>query len=87
MADEYDGRTLENPSTRTSMRPLTMGELMAFFLTSWSLFTCLDWNYDNELMDKLAFFGAESEYHPYFDDALREQEVLRGQHRAKEPQC
>jgi len=87
MADEYEGSTLESPSTRTSMRPLTMGEMMAFFLTSWNLFTCLDWNYDKDLKGKLGFFSAESEYSPYFDDALREQVAQHEQQLAKEPQC
>ena len=87
MADEYEGSTLEGKSTRTSLRPLTMGELMAFFLASWNLFICLDWNYENDLKGKLAFFSAESEYYPFFEDALREQVVQREQQLYKEPQC
>jgi hypothetical protein len=86
MADEYQGSTLESPSTRTSMRPLTMGEMISFFLKSWNLFECLDCNYPNALQSKLDFFSAESEYYPYFDDILREQVVQR-EKLAEEPQC
>lgn len=77
VADEYEGSTLDGPSVRTSMRPLTMGAMMEFFLTSWNLFTCLDCNYEDDLQRKLNFFNAESEYYPYFDDTLREQVVQR----------
>ena len=77
VADEYEGSTLDGPSVRTSMRPLTMGTMMEFFLTSWNLFTCLDCNYEDDLQRKLNFFNAESEYYPYFDDTLREQVVQR----------
>jgi hypothetical protein len=47
----------------------------------------LDWNYENDLKGKLAFFSAESEYYPFFEDALREQVVQREQQLYKEPQC
>ena len=34
--DEYDGDTLSGRSTRTATRPLTLGELEAFFNGAWS---------------------------------------------------
>lgn len=85
VADEYEGSTLDGPSVRTSMRPLTMGAMMEFFLTSWNLFTCLDCNYEDDLQRKLNFFNAESEYYPYFGDTLRDQVVQRQNNLERSP--
>lgn len=87
LADEYEGSSLDGPSARTSMRPLTMGAMMKFFLASWNLFTCLDCNYDNDLRGKLNFFSAESEYYPYFEHVLREQVIQHEQQLVKELAC
>lgn len=77
MADEYEGSTLENPTTRTSTKPLTMGQMISFFLKSWNLFECLECNYEDDPDSQLAFFSAESEYYPYFDETLREMVLNR----------
>ncbi len=77
MADEYEGSTLEQPTTRTSTKPLTMGQMISFFLKSWNLFECLECNYEGDPDRQLAFFTAESEYYPYFDEALREMVLSR----------
>ena len=45
--DEYGGSTLEGPSHRTSMHPLTLKQLTDFFLSSWDLITCLDFNFED----------------------------------------
>ena len=70
--DEYDGDTLDAPTTRTSVRPLTMGELLDFFLGAWNLFECLEANFDGDVQGMLGFFRAESEFYPGLDDAIRE---------------
>ena len=77
MADEYEGSTLGKTSTRTSTKPLTMGQMIRFFLKSWNLFECLDCNYEADTNRQLAFFNAESEYYPYFDATLRDMVLSR----------
>ena len=37
VVDEYEGDTLQEPSTRTSTKPLTMGAMIDFFITAWNL--------------------------------------------------
>jgi hypothetical protein len=71
VADEYEGDTLEGRTHRTSTRPLTMAQLIDFFLGAWDLCLCLEANYENDLDGMLSFFWAESEYYPGLDDALR----------------
>jgi hypothetical protein len=48
VVDEYGGDTLQAPSTRTSVRPLTLGELTDFFLKSWDLIGCLGFNFEDD---------------------------------------
>lgn len=69
--DEYGGDTLSGMNTRTSTKPLTMGELIDFFLGSWSLHDCLVCNYESDLEGMLSFFSAESEFYPCLDSTLR----------------
>jgi hypothetical protein len=45
---EYNGNTLERPSTRTSLKPRTLEQLLGFFLNSWNLVFCLDSNFEND---------------------------------------
>lgn len=45
VVDEYEGMTLDGPSTRTSTTPLTLENLVDFFLTGWPLLQCLEANY------------------------------------------
>jgi hypothetical protein len=71
IVDEYEGSTLAGRSERTSTRPLTMGQLMDFFLGSWDLCECLSCNFDSDLSGMLDFFTGESEFYPCFDQALR----------------
>lgn len=70
--DEYRGDTLRQPTSKTSVRPLTMGQMIDFFLNAWDLMGCLDFNFENDLEGMLDFFSGESEYYPYFDAVLRE---------------
>lgn len=70
MVDEYEGETLSGRNERTSLRPLTMGQMIDFFLGAWDLMECLDGNFD-DLQGKLDFFQGESEFYPCFDQTLR----------------
>lgn len=69
--DEYQGDTLSDRKLRTSIRPLTMGQMIEFFLGAWNLFDCLDCNFEGDLEEMLGFFEGESEFYPYFDSELR----------------
>lgn len=71
MVDEYQGDTLSGRVQRTSTRPLTMGQMIEFFLGAWDFYVCLDCNFDGNLKGMLGFFEGESEYYPYFDAELR----------------
>jgi len=69
VVDEYEGDTLSGRCTRTSARPLTLGELESFFNGAWSIFDVLSMNfghcgYDRDQM--LAFVvGVESPFYPH----------------------
>ena len=71
VVDEYGSETFSGRSQRTSNKPLTMGQLIDFFLGAWDLYRCLECNFDSNLERMLGFFTGESEYYPCFDDALR----------------
>lgn len=71
VVDEYDGETLSGPTERTSVRPLTLGAMVDFFLGAWDLFDVLEGNYDDDVESMLAFFTGESEFYPAFDATLR----------------
>ncbi|MGA1254189.1 MAG: hypothetical protein ACO3WN_10230, partial [Burkholderiaceae bacterium] len=45
IVDEYNGGTLSGRQTRTSVKPLSLGELVTFFLQGWNLLGCLDHNF------------------------------------------
>jgi hypothetical protein len=46
VVDEYEGMTLDEPTERTSNEPLTLQELVDFFLTGWNLTECLGANFE-----------------------------------------
>ena len=56
IVDEYGGDTLNKPTTRTSVRPLTLGALTKFIDGSWSLLDNLSMNFGNDLVGALGFF-------------------------------
>jgi hypothetical protein len=68
VVDEYQGDTLSDRRTRTSARPLTLGELEAFFTGAWSIFEVLEMNFadDGYDVDEMQSFvvGVESEFYP-----------------------
>jgi len=76
--DEDDGKVTK----RTSMKPLTMGQMIEFFMKAWNLFDILAMNqeygafeYDPLLL--YCFYQAESEFYPYFADALEKKVMER----------
>jgi hypothetical protein len=72
VVDEYGGETLSDRARRTSMKPLTMGQLIEYFLDAWDLYNCLDCNFGGDLEGMLGFFTAESEFYPCFDETVRD---------------
>ena len=65
VVDEYNGDTLSQKRTRTSKQPLTLGELVEFFLGAWHLNEVLEMN---ELDREGAhdFTHPSSEFYPEF---------------------
>ena len=72
VVDEYEGDTLTGATERTSVEPLTLGELTDFFLEAWNLLEVLGFNEFADLEEALAFFRGCSEFYPDFDRVLRE---------------
>ena len=70
VVDEYDGDTLTEKRTRSSKRPLSLGELIEFFLGAWPLKEVLEMN---ELDQEGAqdFTRPSSEFYPQFEAAIR----------------
>jgi hypothetical protein len=68
VVDEYEGGTLSGRSTRTSRRPLTLGQLEMFFNGAWSIFDVLEMNFRDRgyYRDDLLGFvvGVESQFYP-----------------------
>lgn len=46
VVDEYEGMTLDE-STRSSIQPLTLNELVTFFFKGWDIFCCLEANFED----------------------------------------
>jgi len=68
VVDEYEGGTLCSRAARTSVRPLTLGDLEAFFNGAWSIFDVLAMNFHDRGYDREAMrdfvVGVESEFYP-----------------------
>lgn len=75
VVDEYGGDTLCGRGKRTSIRPLTLGQLMSFFMETWSVFDVLETNFGGNGSDEDAMqafvVGAESQFYPQFEDLYR----------------
>ena len=75
VVDEYGGDTLSGRTTRTSTRPLTLGELTSFFLGAWPIFDVLEMNFgDNGYdLDEMQGFivDAESQFYDGFEALYR----------------
>jgi len=74
VVDEYGGDTLSDRSTRTSIRPLPLGELVDFFLGAWHLLICLDANFESDGYPPGAVHGfitdASSSFYPEFGTVI-----------------
>jgi len=70
VVDEYGGDTLSGRAARTSIRHLTLKELVDFFLAAWELFEVLDCNFSDAGYppDKVHGFvhDASSSFYPEF---------------------
>ena len=75
VVDEYEGETLTGLTHMKSKEPLTLSELLNFFLGAWSLIECLDDNFYGDVIknDKaMNFFQGNSDFYPEFHPALTE---------------
>lgn len=72
VVDEYGGDTLSGPSETDSTRPLTLGELEAFFTGAWPLMEVLEMNFEEDVEGMLGFFRAHSQFYPVLDTLLRQ---------------
>jgi hypothetical protein len=75
VVDEYEGETLSEPRTRTSVKPLTLGELEDFLSGAWSLLEVIQVNYENDglRLDEVDEFVicVDSEFYPEFGALYR----------------
>ena len=75
VVDEYEGDTLSRP-TRTSTRPLTLEQLVNFFLSSWDLLECLDANFAGHGYPRDEVHGfivdADSSFYAQFEGLVRQ---------------
>ena len=75
VVDEYGGETLSRRNTRTSIRPLTLGQLETFFNGAWSIFAVLAANFADEGydLDQMQHFvvDVDSEFYPNLERLYR----------------
>ncbi len=75
VVDEYGGDTLDGAGTRTSTKPLTLRELVDFFLKTWDLILCLDCNFEGDGYPRDRVHGfivdASSSFYAEFGDLVR----------------
>jgi hypothetical protein len=76
VVDEYGSETQDTKRRRTSSRPLTLEQLVNFFLGGWDLICCLDSNFghDMESRDEIHSFivDASSDFYADFEIAVRD---------------
>jgi hypothetical protein len=70
VVDEYNGDTLSEKRTRSSKRPLSLGELIDFFLGAWPLQEVLEMN-ELDRDGAQDFTRPSSEVYPQFEAAIR----------------
>ena len=70
VVDEYNGDTLSDKHTRSSNQPLTLKELVEFFLGAWPLKDVLEGN-DLDREGAHDFTHPSSEFYPQFGTAIR----------------
>ena len=70
VVDEYNGDTLSEKRTRSSKRPLSLGELIEFFLGAWPLQEVLEMN-ELDRDGAQDFTRPSSEFYPQFEAGIR----------------
>jgi hypothetical protein len=70
VVDEYNGDTLSEKRTRSSKHPLTLAELLAFFLGAWRLDEVIEMN-ELDREGAQDFTNPSSEFYPEFSAAIR----------------
>jgi hypothetical protein len=69
VVDEYEGETLAGRATRTSVRPLALGELLRFFDGAWPVLDVLAMNFDPSSTDPETIRAFVLEAHsPFYPD-------------------
>jgi hypothetical protein len=83
VVDEYNGDTLSEKRTRSSKRPLSLGELIDFFLAAWPLQEVLEMN-ELDRDGAQDFTRSSSKLNPQLETATRAgiQEPMPGKVRA-----
>ena len=77
VSDGYDGQLLDGEDHTESDRPMSLGELADFLLSTWPLMKFLEMNYKDDLERALKFFWAESAFYPDLDRLCRGGRVQR----------
>lgn len=87
VVDEYEGETLSGRTERTSVRPLTLGELEAFFNAAWSIYDVLDMNFGDDGYDPASvqsFSSVTSQFYPQIGALYRARIAAWGAERRAE---
>lgn len=74
VVDEYQGDTLSEHRTRSSVRPLTLALLETFFSGAWSIYDVLEMNFAEDgynLEEMQDFVSFDSEFYPQFGQLYR----------------
>lgn len=76
VVDEYEGMTLNDVCTRTSVKPLTLQQLVDFFFGAWNLLDVLDVNFADHGYPrgrtKAFILDASSNFYAEFGDEVNE---------------
>jgi len=76
VVDEYGSETQDTKRRRTSSRPLTLEQLVNFFLGGWDLICCLDSNFGHDMESRDEIHGfivdASSDFYADFEIAVRD---------------
>jgi len=75
VVDDHAGETLTGDRERESAGPLSLGELVDFFVGGWPLMEVLEFNVGKDVEQMLDLFSAASNFYPDFDRVLRQRVV------------
>lgn len=71
VVDEYNGDTLQGPTEARTTKPMSLVELVDFFINAWSLIDVLRMSFGDDLEESLDFFSASSDFYPELDNLIR----------------